>query len=106
MNNNYIILEDEFMNQYKEVINFVLKYFEENTEDASADLTRHFPIMYAYLDRSLSKHEIMIEDNLDSEKAYSVRTSIFVKTISLRLIEIEVNLIDKSICNFKKQLMD
>lgn len=73
LNNNYTILEDEFGNQYKEVINFVLKYFEDNTEEVGTELARSFPIMHTYIHRYLSKQEndIEIKDNFNAEKAYN-----------------------------------
>lgn len=73
LNNNYTILEDEFGNQYKEVINFVLRYFEDNTEEVDTELARPFPIMHTYIHRHLSREEndIEIEDNFNAEKAYN-----------------------------------
>lgn len=73
LDNEYTILDDESENQYKEVINFVLKYFEDNTEEAGAELTKSFPIMHTYIHRHLSKEEndIEIEDNFNTEKAYN-----------------------------------
>lgn len=72
LDNHYIVLEEESGNPHKEVINFVLKYFEKNLEERYSELTSAFPIMHVYINRYLLKEEsdIEIKEPFCQEKAY------------------------------------
>jgi hypothetical protein len=59
LNNSYQILDDEYENPHKELINFTLLYFENYTNDKPVDadnlLISAFPLMHQFIYRQISK---------------------------------------------------
>jgi hypothetical protein len=76
LNNNYLPLENEHGNPFKELINFTLRYFEnyikENPVEAVVQLSRSFPLMHQFIHRQITKHDdtILIEDDFNEQQAY------------------------------------
>lgn len=76
INNNHVILLDEYGNPFKELINFTLQYFEkyyrEKPIEADNQLRSAFPLMYQFIHRQISKQQysISIENNFDEQQAY------------------------------------
>jgi hypothetical protein len=76
INNNYLTLQDEHGNPFKELINFTLQYFEKYIKDkpveAESQLRIAFPLMHEFIHRQISKQQnsISIENNFDEQQAY------------------------------------
>ena len=62
LNNSYQILNDEYGNPFKELINFTLSYFErfnvEKTDEAHNLLRSSFPLMHQFIYRQILKRYI------------------------------------------------
>ena len=76
LNNSYQILNDEYGNPFKELINFTLLYFErfnvEKPDEANKLLRSCFPLMHQFIYRHISKQQNtnVIENKFDEQKAY------------------------------------
>jgi len=90
LNNSYQILNDEYENPFKELINFTLLYFEnyakDKKEDADKLLISAFPLMHQFIYRQIFKqnNNIPVVSDFDEQKAYD-EFLLFCKNVFLSL---------------------
>lgn len=90
LNNSYQILNNEYGNPFKELINFTLLYFENYTKDKTVEadnlLKSAFPLMHQFIYRQVFKqnYNIPIVSNFDEQKAYD-EFLFFCKNVFLSL---------------------
>lgn len=76
LSNNYEILNDEYENIFKELINFTIKYFDKNFKinpvESNNQLRIAFPLMHKFILRQIFKKQyfIKVDVDFDEHKGY------------------------------------